>query len=361
MTVPTHSAAVAAGATTAVPVPGHVLAAALQYAAAWRGKTVVIKVGGSVLDGETGGQGSAAGRGGRAPAAGSENRPAAGPGRPPVKGEDLPAAGTADRRPATGTVASDLALLHRAGIRTVLVHGGGPEVTRTMERLGLEPRFVNGLRVTDAAAMEVAEMVLSGAVNKRLVSRLAAAGLPAVGLSGRDGGLLRVRPHPDARRLGFVGEPERVDTGPLRGLLEAGFVPVLSPIGLGEDGAPYNVNADAVAAAVAAALAAQKLILLTDVAGIFREAPEGRELCSELDPAAARRLADEGVISRGMVPKVEACLAAISGGVASAHIVAADAPHGLLLELFTEEGIGTMIRGGTVSFPRRGLAARAGG
>ncbi|MFQ5678076.1 MAG: acetylglutamate kinase [Gemmatimonadota bacterium] len=288
---------------------GRALAAALEYAAAWNGKTVVVKVGGSVLRG----------------------------GDP-------------------GTVPRDLALLHLAGVRVVVVHGGGPEVSRALERLGIRPTFVNGLRVTDATTLEVVEMVLTGRVNPRLVARLGAAGAPAVGLSGRDGGLLRVRPHPEAERLGFVGQPERVDPRPLVTLLEEGFLPVISPIGAGADGTPYNVNADAVAAAIAPALGAEKLILLTDVPGVLRDTPEGPELVSEIDAGGIRRLAAEGVISRGMVPKVNACLAAIAGGVASAHIVVAAAPHGLLLELFTEEGIGTMIRSGDVAFPRRAVA-----
>lgn len=309
-------------------VSGEALAAALGYAAAWRGRAVVVKLGGSVLDGDEAGDGPPNGSGeARSP---SPNGP--------------------------GTAAEDLALLHRAGVRTVVVHGGGPEVSRLLDRLALPARFENGLRVTDRPTMDVAEMVLSGRVNKRLAARLSAAGVPAVGVSGRDGGLLRVRPHPDAARLGFVGEAERVDPGVLLALLEKGFLPVVSPVGADGSGRPYNVNADAAAAALAAGLGAEKLILLTDVAGIFAGDPAHPELLSELDVAETRRLVAEGVISRGMVPKVEACLAAIAGGVPSAHIVGAEEPHALLVELFTEEGIGTMIRGEA----REEEAARSG-
>lgn len=280
-------------------VNGEALAAALGYAAAWRGRTVVVKVGGSLL---------------------------------------------AKDGVGAGTAASDIALLDRAGVRTVVVHGGGPEVSRLLDRLALPATFVDGLRVTDAATMDVVEMVLSGRVNKRLVSRLASAGAPAVGLSGRDGGLLRARPHPEAERLGLVGEPDGTDPSVLRALLGAGYLPVVSPVGADPAGRPYNVNADAAAAAVAVGLAAEKLILMTDVPGIYVTTGSGSELRSELDAAETRRLIADGTISRGMVPKVEACLVALRGGVSGAHIVGAETPHGLLVELFTEEGIGTMIR-----------------
>lgn len=202
-------------------------------------------------------------------------------------------------------------------------------------------------------------MVLSGRVNKRLVSRLETAGAPAVGVSGRDGGLLRVRPHPEADRLGFVGEPERVDASLLGTLLDAGYVPVVSPVGADARGRPHNVNADAAAAALAVGLAAEKLILLTDVPGIYAGGGPGRgEHRSELDAGETRRLVADGTISRGMRPKVEACLLAIRGGVSSAHIVGAEEPHGLLIELFTEEGIGTMIRSAAGARPAHRGARR---
>ena len=311
-------------------VSGEALAAALAYAAAWRGRTVVIKVGGSLLAADAA---DAADSGTDA----GESNDDHGRGRTPSDG---------GRTPSAGTAAADIALLHRAGVRAVVVHGGGPDVSLLLERLAIPATFVNGLRVTDVTTMEVVEMVLSGRVNKRLVSRLASAGAPAVGLSGRDGGLLRTRPHPETERLGLVGEPDGTDPAVLRTLLDAGYLPVVSPVGADAAGRPRNVNADAAAAAVAVGLRAEKLILLTDVAGIHVTTGDGTELRSELDEAETRHLITDGTISRGMVPKVDACLEALRGGVPSAHIVGAETPHALLVELFTEEGIGTMIRSG---------------
>jgi acetylglutamate kinase len=243
-----------------------------------------------------------------------------------------------------GTLAADLVALSRAGVRPVLVHGGGPEITRMLERLGQPSAFVDGLRVTDAAAIEVVEMVLAGRVNKQLVAALQLAGGEAVGLSGVDGGLLVARPHPAGPALGFVGEVAAVRTGVVDLLLDAGTIPVVATLGLGEDGQRYNLNADTAAAALAVALGADKLIFLTDVPGIRRAEAEGPRLLSELDAKAARDLLADGTVSGGMIPKVTACLEALGGGVASAHIVGADVPHGLLVELFTDEGTGTMIR-----------------
>lgn len=275
---------------------GSSLAQALRYVAAWRGKTVVVKYGGSAVD-------------------------------------------SAD----TGTVPEDLVLLQEAGVRPILVHGGGPEISREIESAGGSSRFVDGLRVTDAAAMEVVERVLGGAVNKRLVNLIARAGGRAVGVSGKDARLIHARPHARAADLGFVGEIDRVEPRIVEVLLEEGFLPVVASLGVGSDGHAYNVNADTAAAALAVAVGADKLVLLTDVPGIYREIDGGRELLSELSPAEARTLVTAGVVSRGMLPKVEAALAAVAGGVPSAHIVGAETPHSLLLELFTRSGIGTMI------------------
>ena len=275
---------------------GSSLAQALRYVAAWRGKTVVVKYGGSAVD-------------------------------------------SAD----TGTVPEDLVLLQEAGVRPILVHGGGPEISREIESAGGSSRFVDGLRVTDAAAMEVVERVLGGAVNKRLVNLIARAGGRAVGVSGKDARLIHARPHARAADLGFVGEIDRVEPRIVEVLLEEGFLPVVASLGVGSDGHAYNVNADTAAAALAVAVGADKLVLLTDVPGIYREIDGGRELLSELSPAEARTLVTAGVVSRGMLPKVEAALAAVAGGVPSAHIVGAETPHSLLLELFTQSGIGTMI------------------
>jgi len=275
---------------------GASLAQALRYVAAWRGKTVVVKFGGSAVD-------------------------------------------SAD----TGTVPEDLVLLQQAGVRPILVHGGGPEITREIESSGRESRFVDGLRVTDAATMEIVERVLGGTVNKRLVNLIARAGGRAVGVSGKDARVLHARPHERAAELGYVGEVERVEPRIVEVLLEEGFVPVIASLAVGPDGHAYNVNADTAAAALAVAVRADKLVLLTDVAGIYREIDGGRELLSEISPDEARLLVSGGVVSRGMIPKVSAALAAVEGGVPSAHIVGAATPHSVLLELFTRSGIGTMI------------------
>lgn len=281
------------------PDPGATLFAALGYAAAWQGRTVVVKFGGSALE------------------AGS-----------------------------LGTLAEDLVALARAGVRPVLVHGGGPEITRVLEQLGKPSTFVDGLRVTDAETMAVVEMVLAGRVNKHLVACIQLAGGTAVGLSGVDGGLLAARRRSGPPDLGFVGEVTQVRVSLVAHLLADGVVPVIATIGLGEDGERYNLNADTASAALATALAADKLILLTDVDGIYVDTADGRERLSELSPAGARDLVADGTVTRGMIPKVEACLQALAGGVTSAHIVGAGVPHGLLVELLTDAGSGTMIRAG---------------
>jgi acetylglutamate kinase len=272
------------------------IAAGVRYAAAWRGRTVVIKYGGSVLD-----------------------------------------AGSA------GTVVEDLVLLKGAGVNPVLVHGGGPEITRMLDRVGKETRFIQGLRVTDAETMEIVEMVLAGRANKALVTLIGAAGGSAVGLSGKDAGMLKARKLEGPVDLGFVGEVAEVHPQIIQTISDAGHIPVIASVGLGEGGASLNLNADHAAGALAAALGASKLIMLTDVAGVMRTAGAGQALISSMTSADARRLIADGTISRGMIPKVEAGLAALDRGVPSAHIIGTEAPHALLLELFTEEGIGTMI------------------
>lgn len=244
-------------------------------------------------------------------------------------------------------LAEDLSVLHRTGVRTVLVHGGGPEVSRVLERMGGSPEFVDGLRVTDEETMGVVVMVLAGRVNKRVVLGLQEAGVRAVGVSGVDGGLLRARSHPAADRLGRVGEVARVDPALVESLLERGFLPVVSPVGADGEGGEFNVNADSAASAVAAALGAEKLVLVTDVAGVLREGDggDGPERVPELTPQGARELVRKGVISSGMVPKVEACLSALEGGVRSAHVVGAASEHPLLRTLLADRGGGTVIRG----------------
>jgi len=234
-------------------------------------------------------------------------------------------------------------LLKGAGIHPVLVHGGGPEITRVLERLGRASTFVNGLRVTDAETMEVVEMVLAGRTNKALVSMIIQHGGQAVGLSGKDGRLLVARKRQGDVDLGQVGEIQEVHPELLIRLSEQGYIPVVASLGIGEDGASYNLNADTAAGALAVAVGASKFILLTDVQGVYRDYDGERRLISDLRAADAEALIRDGSISRGMIPKVEACLEALRGGVPSAHIISGSVPHALLVELFTERGIGTML------------------
>jgi acetylglutamate kinase len=269
------------------------LARALSYVNAWKGKSVVVKFGGSVLAGQD-----------------------------------------------QGTLVEDLVRLKGAGVNPVLVHGGGPEITRLLERLGMESRFVNGLRVTDADTMDVVEMVLGGRANKAIVSMIARAGGAAVGISGKDGQVFQARQM--AENLGQVGEVAAVDVTLIRVLAGAGYIPVVASIGIGPDGESYNLNADHAAGALAAAMGASKFILLTDVRGVYRSG-DARSLISVLPAGEARRLMAEGVVSRGMIPKVQACLDALAAGVPTAHIIGGALPHALLVELFTEEGVGTML------------------
>ena len=235
----------------------------------------------------------------------------------------------------------DVVLLRFVGMRPVLVHGGGPEISSWQERMGMTPRFLDGLRVTDAATMEVVKMVLTGKVGPDLVARIHRLGGSAIGLSGEDGPTLLVRPVQDVGGLGFVGEVEQVNTEPLVSILDQGRIPVVASIGLGYDGEAYNVNADAVASAVAVALHATKLIILTDVDGVHDATGS---LLSELDRARAEELIGAGVISAGMIPKVRAAISSLDG-VEAAHIIDGRVPHALLLELLTPEGVGTMFAG----------------
>jgi acetylglutamate kinase len=241
-------------------------------------------------------------------------------------------------------VLQDVVLLRFVGLRPVLVHGGGPEISAWQKRMGVETRFVNGLRVTDAQTMEIAKMVLTGKVGPELVAGIHRLGGRAIGLSGEDGPTLLVRPRPPeaGEDLGFVGDVAQVNPEPIESILDQGRIPVVASIGLGYDGQAYNVNADSVAAELAVALHASKLLLLTDIDGIH---DADGSLISEIDPARARRLVAAGTISGGMIPKVLASLRAIEGG-GVAHIIDGRVPHSLLLELLTESGVGTMIRDG---------------
>jgi acetylglutamate kinase len=243
-------------------------------------------------------------------------------------------------------VLQDIVLLRFVGMRPVLVHGGGPEISSWQERMGMTPRFVNGLRVTDAATMEVVKMVLTGKVGPELVSRIHRLGGNAIGLSGEDGPTLLVRPaQHDGEDLGLVGEVDHVNVEPVVSILDQGRIPVMASIGLGYDGEAYNVNADTVAAELAVALRATKLIVLTDVDGVHGH--DGT-LLSELDRGRAAALITDGVISGGMIPKVRAALRALDGTEA-AHIIDGRVPHALLLELLTAEGVGTMFASGAAA------------
>ncbi len=277
-----------------------VLATALPYIQRYRGKTVVVKYGGAAM-----------------------------------VNESLRAA-----------VAEDLVLMGCVGIRTVLVHGGGPEIDAMLRRLGKEPVFIDGLRYTDEETMEIVQMVLAGKVNKELAGLIQRAGGRALGLCGLDGGLLAAeRRGSGGKDLGLVGEIRKVDAGVLTAALDGGYVPVVATIAGGLDGDPksYNVNADTAAASIAIALKAEKLLLLTDVPGILRDLRNEGTLIKEMRRSELEGYVKEGIVSKGMIPKVECCARAVDGGVERAHIIDGRVPHSLLVELFSDAGIGTMI------------------
>ena len=236
--------------------------------------------------------------------------------------------------------AQDVTLLQHVGMQPVVVHGGGPEISRTMERLGLAQTFVNGHRVTSEETAEVAEMVLCGKVNKKLVARLVRAGSRAVGLSGTDAGLLKVSRHaPEGQDIGLVGKPEQVNPEVLHTLLKAGYLPVIAPTAEGPGDTTYNVNADLVAGALATALGAEKLIYLSDVPGLM----DGDRLVSVVSPEQAAGFLDNGIAAGGMRPKLEAALAAHRTGVPRVHLVDGRVEHALLLEILTDQGCGTLL------------------
>lgn len=241
-------------------------------------------------------------------------------------------------------VMEDIVLLNLIGVKVVLVHGGGPEISQLMERLGKRSEFVNGLRVTDKETVDIATMVLCGKINKSLVGLLAAKGGRAVGLSGIDDRLIGARRKDPA--LGYVGEVTNINAVPVVDLLEKGYIPVISTIGCGEGGETYNINGDTAAACIAGALGAKRLILMTDIAGILRNPAEPATLIPALTVAEAARLQNSGVISGGMIPKVECCVRAIREGVKKAIIMDGRVSHAILMELLTDEGAGTMVTGG---------------
>ncbi|KAK6927760.1 Aspartate/glutamate/uridylate kinase [Dillenia turbinata] len=243
------------------------------------------------------------------------------------------------------SVINDLVLLSVVGLRPVLVHGGGPEINNWLSKLGLKPNFLNGLRVTDSETMEIVEMVLVGKVNKHLVSLINNAGATAVGLSGKDGRLLTARPSPKSAQLGFVGEVANVNVKVLRPLIDSDLLPVIASVAADESGQSYNINADTVAGELAAALEAEKLILLTDVAGILEDKDDPGSLVKQIDIKGIKQMVDDGKIAGGMIPKVKCCVRSLAQGVRTASIIDGRVPHSLLLEILTDEGAGTMICG----------------
>ena len=249
-------------------------------------------------------------------------------------------------------VMRDVALMKYVGIRPVIVHGGGPEITGFLKKVGKESSFVAGLRVTDEETVGIAEMVLDGKINSEIVNLLNQRGVRAVGLSGKDAGLIRARKkmatvyENDAAHevdIGFVGAVETIDVSVIEDLLDHGYVPVIAPIGVGMDGESYNINADYVAAEIAGALAAEKLLLLTDIEGIYKDFNDKSSFLSTIHLQEARDYIRDGIISGGMIPKVEACLTALERGAAKTHIIDGRLPHAIILEIFTSTGVGTQV------------------
>jgi acetylglutamate kinase len=247
--------------------------------------------------------------------------------------------------------ARDVVLIKQVGINPIVVHGGGPQIGAMLERLKIKSEFIDGLRVTDQATVEIVEMVLAGSINKQIVTAINGAGGTGIGISGKDGRLIEARklrrsvrdPGSNIEKLldlGFVGEPTRINPDILRTMQNSNVIPVVAPIGIGENGETYNINADTSAGAIAAAVGASKLLMLTDVAGVLNK---DKKLIPSLTAKESLVLMGDGTISGGMIPKVETCLDAVRGGVAAAHILDGRIPHVLLLELFTAHGVGTMI------------------
>ena len=242
------------------------------------------------------------------------------------------------------SVIQDIAMMKRIGMRPVVVHGGGNSITNLMERLGKKSTFVDGLRITDAETAQIAEMVLSGSISKELVQCLQGKGINAVGINGKDGDtLMATKKLSNGKDLGFVGEVVRVNTGLLDSLMANDFIPVVAPIGTDFAGNTYNINADYAASAIAGALHAQKLVFLTDVEGILKDKDDPSTILSQLTLTEAENYIADGTISGGMIPKAQCCMDGIRQGVQSVHILDGRIPHSLLLEIFTNEGIGTMM------------------
>lgn len=277
-----------------------VLVQAMPYFKQWVGKTVVVKYGGNAM-----------------------------------LNEDLKQA-----------VMKDIVLLNTIGVKVVLVHGGGPEINKMLERVGKESKFINGLRYTDKETMEIVQMVLTGKLNKDIVGILLQEGGRAVGISGVDSGLLRAKKiDKDGKDLGFVGEVTKVHPEIINDLLEKDFIPVISTVAIGETGdqSLYNINADTAAAKIAVALKAEKFVQLTNVAGVLKDVNDPKSLITRIPMPTVPQLIENGTIAGGMIPKVECCMIALKGGVPRTHIIDGRVPHSLLIEMFSDRGIGTMI------------------
>jgi acetylglutamate kinase len=240
-------------------------------------------------------------------------------------------------------VMQDIVLMKYVGMHPIVVHGGGPEINTLLTRLGIKSEFKNGLRITDAETMEVVEMVLGGKVNKEIVSGINAMGGKAIGLSGKDGNLLQATLAAADGSLGFVGAVQKVNAQVIETLIENGYIPVIAPIGVDEERQSYNINADLVAAAIAVELNADKLVLLTDVPGLLNDPQDPESLISILKVSQVQDYIGRGVIAGGMIPKVQCCMESVTGGVGRTHIIDGRIPHAILLEIFTREGVGTMV------------------
>lgn len=273
-----------------------VLVRALPYIQTHKGKTVVVKYGGNAM-----------------------------------VNEELKAA-----------VMSDIVLMQLVGIHVVLVHGGGPEINAMLKKTGKESRFINGMRYTDEETVEIVQMVLAGKVNKELVQHLERTNGRAVGLCGLDGGMIKVQKLQAEEDMGLVGDITHVNTSVITDVTEAGYVPVIATLGADENGTVYNINADVAASRVAAALGAEKLILMTDIRGLLRDKNDEDTLIPQVNVSDVPRLKKEGIISGGMIPKIDCCVEAVRRGVPRAHIIDGRTPHSILIELFSDEGIGTM-------------------
>ena len=279
------------------PLRAEVLIQALPYIKRYVGKTVVIKYGGNAMDSEESKQ----------------------------------------------KMMRDIVLLWFIGVKVVLVHGGGPEISKAMEQFGKEPQFIDGLRVTDKETMDIAQMVLAGKVNKTLVNMLEAQGGKAMGISGMDGRLIEAKIKDE--RLGYVGEITNVNIAPVKDLLEKGYIPVVSTIGCDLEGKAYNIHGDTAAAYIAGALKAKRLILMTNVNGIMEDSNDPSSLITDITVSEAGSLKEKGIISGGMIPKVDCCIKAIETGTRKVVIINGMIPHAIIMELLTDEGVGTLVKG----------------